>query len=255
MLALEFVVHRGASGLVHVQTGAAAPGPGVHFHVNLAVAPVAEAPPAPRGPPPPGFVAPRAPETPRIDPAYEVAPADFDAADQALTETGAAQPRSGSAALSVLEQSGAAKNPLARWFMERAKRAGVSPEYFTSVLFEWAHRLAILLLPIFALLLTGCYIYRRRFFIYDHLVVSMQFLSFIFLVSAAAWVLPSPVREPAITLATVWTPVNLFMILRGAYGSSVIGALAKAAVLWVSTLCLFAVLLLGILVVTLSQMT
>ncbi len=259
MLALEFVVHRGAAGLMHVETGGEAPQPGVHVAsvrpgatVGSAAQPAATATPA--APLPPGVIPPKAPAPPEIDPAYAVQPGAGDLASQAIDALDVAQPTNGSDAISALEKSGAAKNPIARWFLARSKAAGVSPEYFTTVMFEWAHRLAVLLLPIFALLLTVCYFYRRRFYIYDHLVVSMQFLSFIFLVSATAWVLPAGVRGPAVTIATLWTPVNLFMVLRGAYGSSVAGALVKTALLWVSTLCLFAMLLLGILVVTLSQM-
>ncbi|MEI9964087.1 MAG: RelA/SpoT AH/RIS domain-containing protein [Caulobacteraceae bacterium] len=82
------------------------------------------------------------------------------------------------------------------------------------VLFTWAHRLAILLLPILAGLLALVYVGRRRqFYLYDHLIVAMQFLSFEFLIFAVAWMIPDPVRGWALLIATLWTPVNLLVQL------------------------------------------
>ena len=48
--------------------------------------------------------------------------------------------------------------------------------------------------------------------------------------------------------------MNLYLILRGAYGSSIVGAVGKALFLWVSTMTLFATLLVGLLVLALNQM-
>ena len=121
-------------------------------------------------------------------------------------------------------------------------------------MFTWAHRLAVLLLPIFAAQLTLLYAWRRRFYVYDHLLVSMQFLGFVFLVSAAAWLPPEPLRGWTVLVAALWTPVNLFQLLRGAYGSSVLGALVRTAWLWVSTGVVFAALLLGLLTLGLQQL-
>ena len=197
---------------------------------------------------------PAAPAAPQIDPGMRAVLAT-DAADEAAYQRAAElAPTDGGAALAALSGTEVASNPLAKWFMDRAKAAGVNPELFISTMFAWAHRLAVLLLPVFALLLLACYFYKRRFYVYDHLVVSMQLLSFVFLISAAAWILPEPVRGVAIFAAILWTPVNLFMTLRGAYGSSVIGAVVKTFFLWTSAMVVFGVLMLGIVVAALSQM-
>ncbi len=82
----------------------------------------------------------------------------------------------------------------------------------------------------------------RGLYLYDHMIVAMQFLSFEFLVFAVAWLIPGPVRDWALAVAAAWTPVNLFMTLRGAYGSGVVAAMLKTVFLWVSTLVLFAAL-------------
>jgi hypothetical protein len=122
------------------------------------------------------------------------------------------------------------------------------------VLFTWAHRVAVLLLPIVGLSLALVYAARRKYFIYDHLLVAMDLLSFAFLTNAVALVLPDPLTGWALLAATLWWPVNLFQTLRGAYGSSILGALAKTVIVWVATVLSFAFLLCGLLVFSLTQL-
>lgn len=143
--------------------------------------------------------------------------------------------------------------PQLKWLREHLTRAVANPEYYLSVVFEWAHRLAFLLLPIFAALLSLLYVYRRKFFVYDHLLVAMQYLSFCFLLWAGIWLLPGPAQSTAWTVGLVWTPANLFLTLRGAYGSSLIGAALKALILWLSTLMAFLLLIIGLLALALGQ--
>ena len=146
------------------------------------------------------------------------------------------------------------KSPQSQWLREHLKRAFGNKEYFTMVLFTWAHRLAVLLLPILAGLLALVYVRRRQFYIYDHLIVAMQFLSFEFLIFAIAWIIPDPVRGWALWIATLWTPVNLYMTLRGAYGSKRLTAGIKTVFLWFSTMTLFTLLMLGLMTLALAEM-
>ena len=144
-------------------------------------------------------------------------------------------------------------SPQAKWIREHLARALSNPTFYMTVVFEWAHRLAFLLLPILAAELTVLYFYRRRFFVYDHLMVAMQYLSFCFLLWAAVWLLPVRFWGWIIIPALIWTPANLFLTLRGAYGSSVIGAGLKALFLWISTLVAFGLLIVGLLALALGQ--
>lgn len=140
------------------------------------------------------------------------------------------------------------------WMTEHVGRATQNREYFSMLAFQWAHRLAALMLPILAALLTLMYVYKRQFYIYDHLVVSMQYLAFCFLVWGVVLVLPQPVKGIVFLPAIVWTPFNLYLILRTAYGSRRIGAAAKALVLWSSTVLAFTLLLVGLLAYVLNAM-
>jgi hypothetical protein len=144
-------------------------------------------------------------------------------------------------------------SPQAKWLRQHLARALGNPQFYMTVVFEWAHRLAFLLLPILAAELTVLYFYRRRIFVYDHLMVAMQYLSFCFLLWAAVWLAPIWFWGWLILPALIWTPANLFLTLRGAYGSSVIGAGLKALLLWISTLVAFGLLILGLLALALGQ--
>lgn len=140
------------------------------------------------------------------------------------------------------------------WFKENLAKAVQNPDYYLVVMFGWAHRLAVLLLPIMGLSLALVYVNRRQFFIYDHLLVATNLISFSFLVNAIGFVLPAPLMAPWFVLISFWAPVNLFQTLRGGYGSSIVGALFKTFIVWVSSVMAFGLLVSGLMLFTLSQM-
>lgn len=137
---------------------------------------------------------------------------------------------------------------------EGLAKAVANPDYFLIVMFGWAHRLAVLLLPITGLSLAFVYLNKRKYFIYDHLLVATNLLSFSFLIYALCMVLPMAAWPFAFTVAGLWGPINLFQTLRGGYGSSIIGALLKTWVVWTIGVTSFGMLLLGLMLFTLSQM-
>lgn len=139
------------------------------------------------------------------------------------------------------------------WFKEGLARAVENPDYYMTVMFGWAHRLAILLLPIVGLCLAAVYFYRRQFVLYDHLLVAMNLLSFTFLTNALGLVLPMAAWPYWFGFLTLWTPVNLYQTLRGGYHSSVIGAVLKTLFVWWVTVTAFTSLLIALMVFTLSQ--
>ena len=167
-------------------------------------------------------------------------------------------PTAGSIYGEILKEGDAGQNPeefrrKVGWAEGQVKKIVENPSYFMMIAFGWGHRLAVLLLPIFAAFLALMYFYRREVFVYDHLIVSMNFLSFTFLSFAIALIMPGPVRGWALLVATLWSPVNLFMTLRGAYGSGVFSALVKTSVLWVATIFLFATLVFGLMAIGFAQ--
>ncbi|KQY92443.1 3'-5' exonuclease [Caulobacter sp. Root1455] len=134
------------------------------------------------------------------------------------------------------------------WLKAGLVKALENPEYYMVVMFGWGHRLAVLLLPMLGLSLTLVYLNKRQFFVYDHMLVATNLLSFAFLTNALGLVLPDPVRGWWFFLLMVWTPINLFQTLRGGYGSSIPGAIIKTLIVWWSTMFSF-VLLMGVLMI------
>ena len=141
-----------------------------------------------------------------------------------------------------------------QWLLAALRKASENPAYYLSVAFAWGHRAAFLMLPIVALTLAAVYFYRRRFFIHDHLVVAMNFLSFVFLAYAPGFILPAPFARDWFDLVTLWAPINLYQTLRGAYGSSRVGAAIKALVVWGTGFLAFLLLLMGLMVFSLTQL-
>jgi hypothetical protein len=139
------------------------------------------------------------------------------------------------------------------WLKTGLVKALENPEYYMVVMFGWGHRLAVLLLPMLGLSLALVYVNKRQFYIYDHLIVATNLLSFSFLTNALGLVLPDPFRKWWFLLLVFWTPINLFQTLRGAYGSSIVGAVLKTLIVWTSTFFSFLVLLTGLLIFSLAQ--
>jgi len=140
------------------------------------------------------------------------------------------------------------------WFKAAVRKAAANPEYYFNVLFAWGHRLAILLLPIVGLSLALVYRNPRQYFIHDHLLVAMNLLSFSFLANGLGLVLPVAVMPLWLGLVAIWTPVNIFQTLRGAYGSSILGAVLKAVIVWTTTVTAFSLLLVAVLILSLRQL-
>lgn len=134
------------------------------------------------------------------------------------------------------------------------KVATENPGYFLVVLFGWAHRLAFLLLPITAALLTVLYIGRRGVFVYDHILVASNLLSFTLLTNALGLVLPASVAPFWFLALAGWTPVNMYQTLRGAYGSGWFGAAFKTLILWQGGLLTFGLLLIALVALTVIQL-
>jgi len=139
------------------------------------------------------------------------------------------------------------------WLKAQLAKALESPEFYFMTMFGWAHRLAVLLLPIIGLGLTLVYLDRRQLFIQDHLMVATNLLSFAFLTNALGLILPGWAASVWFPLLAIWTPINMFQTLRGGYGSSIPGAMFKTLVVGLTSATAFGVLLVGLMFFSLTQ--
>ncbi len=146
-----------------------------------------------------------------------------------------------------------AKGPVVDWFVDRVVKVRANPEQFTMVLESWAHRLAVLMLPIGALLLAGLFAFQRRFFIFDHVIFTMHSLSFQGLL-VSAFFLVALVSPPLAALLLLAAPAHLFVHMRGVYGASVPGTLVRMVVLFAGSLLAFAALMTLLVLIGLNEM-
>jgi hypothetical protein len=140
------------------------------------------------------------------------------------------------------------------WWQARAHRAIANPDYYWTVVFTWAHRLAVILLPIVGLSLALVYRKRKDIFLYDHLLVAMNLLSFAFLTNAVGLVMPARAMPFIFGLLAIWAPINMFQTLRGAYGSSILGAILKTLIIWMIIGLSFLILLTVLLTLAITQL-
>ena len=115
------------------------------------------------------------------------------------------------------------------WMETRVRGALENPAAFGHSLHAWGHRLAVLSLPIAALLLGLLFAFpARRFYLFDHLIFSMHSLSFQGLLLSLGFLvnlLPGEIGDVLYLLM----PVHLFIHMRGTYGTKVFGTLWRMA--------------------------
>lgn len=153
--------------------------------------------------------------------------------------------------LSEMDASG----PLGRWAKPRVVYALSHPRELAMNVESWLHRVAIAFLPISALILGLLFVFPRRFFLYDHAIFSMQSLSFLgLLLTVATLVGIWPPLRGVGALLMLAAPVHLFVHMRGTYRISVLGTLARMAMLGVLSAIAFAVLMTGVVVLGVSNL-
>ncbi len=149
--------------------------------------------------------------------------------------------------------SGARAGKVINWWETQLGKATANPDYYLAVMFGWGERVAFLLLPIVGLTLSLVYVNKRRFYVYDHFLVAMNFLSFVFLVNAPAFLLTGDWARNWFDIATLWTPINLYQTLRGAYGTGRIMAVLRTLIVWSTAVVWFFVLVIGLMAFVLTQ--
>jgi hypothetical protein len=124
--------------------------------------------------------------------------------------------------------------PAEHWLQTRIQAIQDDPKRFGMILEIWAHRVAVLALPVSAFLLTILFIFDRRFYVFDHLVFSMHSLTFQLLLLSTIFLLSMAVGPVAWWLL-VLSPIHLYKHMRGTYSTGRFGTLLRMFFLWVGT--------------------
>jgi hypothetical protein len=139
------------------------------------------------------------------------------------------------------------------WLKARMAQVLDDPRRFSLILESWAERFAFLTLPMAAVLISVTFVFQRRFFIFDHTIFSLHSLSAVGLMFAGVEAL-SPLIGDWANLILWGAPIHLFAHMRGVYGTSVIGTLARMAFLFMGSAVLGALIFMGLLLVGLNGM-
>ncbi|QTC92078.1 DUF3667 domain-containing protein [Brevundimonas goettingensis] len=127
------------------------------------------------------------------------------------------------------------------WAEVRIDAIREDPKRFSLIMEIWLHRVAILALPVSALMLSLLFIFNRRFFVFDHLVFSMHSLSFQMLLVTVILLLSMLIGGWAWWLILIM-PVHLYLHMKGAYERSAFGTVCRMTALFVMTTFTFSTL-------------
>lgn len=153
-----------------------------------------------------------------------------------------------------LKLGGAEDNPaVSKWFKDRIKAVQDDPRRFGMVLENWAHRVAVLALPVSALILSLLFVFQRRFYVFDHLIFSMHSLSFQLLLLTILWPLGRWLG-PWVWWFLWLSPVHLFIHMRGAYQTGAFWTLVRMFFLLILTIIAFTLLALLLLYLGFNDM-
>ena len=141
----------------------------------------------------------------------------------------------------ILEDNDPRLQSFRNWAEARLKAVKDDPERFALIMEIWLHRVAILALPVSALMLSLLFIFNRRYFVFDHLVFSMHSLSFQMLLATLILLLSMVVGSVAWWLILIM-PVHLYVHMKGAYQRSAFGTVVRMIVLFVLTTFTFSLL-------------
>ena len=117
-------------------------------------------------------------------------------------------------------------------FLGGVKKVWQDPKLLNVVLADWVPKIMFLMLPLFALFLKLLYIRRKKFYI-EHLVFSMHFHAFIFLLFTLILLLYHflPIFNPYLSYLLWYVPAYLFIAIWTVYGQGPIKSFFKGVFL------------------------
>ena len=118
---------------------------------------------------------------------------------------------------------------------------------------QWAPRFSLLFLPVFALLLTLMYAWRRKIYVFDHLVTGLHFQTYLYLLGTALLLVATAFQSTAYyvpVFAFIAIFIYLYRMLRVIYGSGRILSWLGASFLLILSMILLATLAVGLVILS-----
>jgi hypothetical protein len=132
----------------------------------------------------------------------------------------------------------------------KVKRALANPQNFFQEVQEWGPKVAVLMLPIAALMLSFLFVFKKNTYVFDHLIFSMHSLSFQGLLLSAVFLAGLWLGQ--VEWALWLAPVHLFVHMRGTYRSSIFGTLLRMFLLFIGSSVAFGLLVAALFVIGLA---
>ena len=118
---------------------------------------------------------------------------------------------------------------------------------------QWAPRFSLLFLPVFALLLTLMYAWRRKIYVFDHLVTGLHFQTYLYLLGTALLLVATAFQSAAHyvpVFAFIAIFIYLYRMLRVIYGSGRVLSWLGASFLLILSMILLATLAVGLVILS-----
>ena len=136
---------------------------------------------------------------------------------------------------------------------DKAANVYENQDRFGGRLRQWAPRFSLLFLPVFALLLTLMYAWWRKFYVFDHLVASLHFQTFLYIMGTLVLLFTAifphlAYLAPGAALVAVF--VYIYRMLRVIYGSGRMASALGATVLLVFSMILLVSLAVGLVILS-----
>ena len=108
---------------------------------------------------------------------------------------------------------------LRRYLGERFAEVQADPGGWLERAAQWVPRIMFVMVPVYALLLSLTYAWRRRFFFFDHLIVSLHFHSALFLAASALSLVSGLIGAGLAWLVLLfYSNIYLYRLQRVVYG-------------------------------------
>lgn len=137
--------------------------------------------------------------------------------------------------------------------IERVTSVYENQPLFFAALRTWAPRVSLLLLPVFALSLGLVYFWRRRIYVYDHLVTALHFQSFLYLGGSLLMVAGLWFGGAVGWVAAIGIPLYVYRLMRRGYRSGRFMSLLRTIILLSLTMLALLGVIAGIIVLSAMQ--
>lgn len=115
--------------------------------------------------------------------------------------------------------------------VERAANLYENQGEFVAAVEDWLPRLSLALFPVYSFVLALLYAWHRKVYVYDHLITTLHFQSWLYMASALAMAVAWFITPWAIAVLFVSIPIYVYRTLRRVYGTGRIMAFIRMTLL------------------------